>query len=511
MPIIGVNECGKTTILHALFAFDFYNDKFNDGRHLKDVSNLYKTKPEIPIVSAQIEIDFDEFLKILKKISRSRNLGVGLEKPINSYKRLRNLFPSFITITRDIISGSYKIEENNFSKKKLNEVICEKILMELPYILYFDDFRDTMDDKIEIIGDEEEATGWLAIINTLFEKTDNEYSVFNLTEMEERQRKGVLAKVNRKLNSTLTKEWQNFRLDDIDALKIEIEFTIQGDESDEKRYYIKFDVIEVDSNGDEHFFFVKDRSKGFFWFFNFVMKLEFNPKVIGSSDVNAIYLLDEPGSYLHSSAQSKLNSIRIADKDGRGNITLDSIHSHKGEITERRSAYQPLFDALQIKPLKFEFVNDSVIIVEGIVDFFLLEMFKGNRSLTILSSVGANSIKYYISLMIAWRMQYCALWDNDSAGRSARDDATRHFGLEEAKNRFILLPMSGKRTKRIFQNLIMSSDLVMIREILNIPRNTSFDKTISSMFYSDEKTGILQKISAQTRSNFTELFDLLPI
>ena len=44
MPIVGVNESGKTTVLHALFAFDHFNDEMNDdGRHLRDTANLYRT------------------------------------------------------------------------------------------------------------------------------------------------------------------------------------------------------------------------------------------------------------------------------------------------------------------------------------------------------------------------------------------------------------------------------------------------------------------------------------
>ena len=35
------------------------------------------------------------------------------------------------------------------------------------------------------------------------------------------------------------------------------------------------------------------------------MKLEFNPKINGESK-NTVYLLDEPGSYLHYTAQEKL-------------------------------------------------------------------------------------------------------------------------------------------------------------------------------------------------------------
>jgi len=31
IPIIGINECGKTTILKAIFTFDHNNDEFNDN------------------------------------------------------------------------------------------------------------------------------------------------------------------------------------------------------------------------------------------------------------------------------------------------------------------------------------------------------------------------------------------------------------------------------------------------------------------------------------------------
>ena len=53
-PIIGINECGKTTILSALFAFDSFNDGLNEGRHLKDTHNLYRTDKTSPKISAEI-------------------------------------------------------------------------------------------------------------------------------------------------------------------------------------------------------------------------------------------------------------------------------------------------------------------------------------------------------------------------------------------------------------------------------------------------------------------------
>src|SRR5689334_9293606 len=71
LPIIGVNESGKTTILHAVFAFDHFNDELNVGRHLQDIANLYEVSPHNPQVSAYVQITWEEFLKVLKKVGRA--------------------------------------------------------------------------------------------------------------------------------------------------------------------------------------------------------------------------------------------------------------------------------------------------------------------------------------------------------------------------------------------------------------------------------------------------------
>lgn len=535
IPIIGINECGKTTILQALFAFDHNNDALNDGRQIQDVANLYSLAPKLPKISARVELTFDELLEVITEVvNAQQDTGRNL---LRSYRKQRSQFPGYIVITRDFETKSYIIDEPLLPYVTLNQAIAEEVIRRLPYILYFDDFRDSVADKVEIIKSHSNA-GWLAIFETLFEKTDPSFSVFDLPKKEERQRKTVLAKVNRKLNATLTREWQNFRLDDADALQIAIEYYEQVDAQNLKRSYLKLDVIEKDVNGDDHYFFVMDRSKGFYWFFNFVMKLEFNPKVVEDSDVDAIYLLDEPGSYLHATAQSKLavklrnlsqknkvvycthshhlldpevipiNTIRIAEKDGNGRVRLIPIHEHKGVITERRSAYQPLLDALQIRPLALEIGQQPVVIVEGIVDYYLLEMFRAERKLTILPSVGADSVKYHISLMIAWRIKYAALWDSDSAGRDAHADATSYFGEREASAHFFLLPPRSQRARNtIIQNLVDATDLASVRTKLALPTNANFDKTIAGWFYSRERDNITGDLKGNTRNNFDQLLD----
>ena len=542
MPIIGVNECGKTTILQAIFSFDYFNDSFNKTiRHLEDVHNLYTTESKTPKISAVIEITDDEIKETLKQLKEKDS---ALDSKVRSYTRLLKDFSGVVLISRDLKEKQYNIDYEKFIDGEFNNTLAEAIIKKLPYILFFDDFRDNIEEKIEIKSSNNEMSGWLAIVDRLFRTADENFNILELPNKEGRARKTTLAKVNKILNDTLTKEWQNFRLDDKDALKIKVDYEKESETTTAgqtvERHFVKFDVIEKDQDNNEYFFFVRDRSKGFFWFFNFVMKLEFNPKVVNNTD-GAIYLLDEPGSYLHASAQAKLckklkllsetnkvlycthshylldpevvpiNTVKVASKNPDNfKIELYSIHEYKDDTKSKRSAFQPITDALQIKPLILDLNFKNILITEGIYDYYAFEMFKGKREINVLPSTNAESVKYFISLMIAWQIDYKALWDNDDEGRTEKDLAENFFGKIEADNNFYLFPHKTSRTKKtILQNLFVGNDFIMIKNELGLNKNSSFEKTILSLFYSSYKTKILKKISKETKDNFKKVFDLL--
>jgi predicted ATP-dependent endonuclease of OLD family len=530
IPIIGVNECGKTTILQAIFAFDYTNDSFNDTvRHLEDIKNRYKSSPADPKISAEISITKDEMNGILNDLAGKEEMW---KSETNSYKRKIGInYNGLIKITRNLVNKKYSIEPDSknvdFSHKLSTEII--KVL---PYTLFFDDFRDSIASKIEIKPNKDgELDGWLAIIDRLFVKTDADYNILELPEKEERDRKGIISNVNRKLENVLTAEWKNFRLEDKqEALKVQLDYekeTVAG--TNEIRHYIKFDVVEKDKNGQEYYFYLQDRSKGFYWFFNFVMKLEFNPKVIDSKDENTIYLLDEPGSYLHAHAQTKLsnklkslssknkiiycthshyllnpevipiNSIRVAHKDPNTlYVALKTIYEFEGSIKDKKSAFQPVIDALQVKPMGLELSSKNAVIVEGIYDYYCFEMFKGKSSLSFIPGSNADSIKYLISLMIFSDTNYRVLFDGDDEGKRCYNEAIKYFGEQEGK-KFKTLA-DGK----ILQNLFKGEDLVLIRNKLEIDNNSSFEKTMVTLFYSDKRANIL-KLVKETKGRFTEI------
>jgi hypothetical protein len=294
-PIVGVNESGKTTILHAICAFDYYNDALNnDGRHLKDTTNLYRTSSPPAVIEAVIEMSKSDISEALSACERSHP---ALKADLGTLKKRRAL-PTTVSIRRDLKTRTYSWDSDRFGTRDVQNALARTVIGRLPYILFFDDFRDKVDEQIEILrGENGDTEGWLSIIEELFRQTDESFSPFALPELEERLRKTVLAKVQRRLNDTLTREWQTFRLDDRDALKISIDYyceqtfltapsqiegpaqtkpqpaanpTIQPLQATVKRVirnYIRLNVVETDSAGDDHFFFISDRSKGFYWFF----------------------------------------------------------------------------------------------------------------------------------------------------------------------------------------------------------------------------------------------------
>lgn len=304
-----------------------------------------------------------------------------------------------------------------------------------------------------------------------------------------------------------------------------------------EKYYLKFDIIERDINGVEHFFYIKNRSKGFFWFFNFVMKLEFNPDKAGDLD-NAIYLLDEPGSYLHPYAQTKLckkikeiseqntvifsthshyllnpeiiplNKIHIVNKNEEGGVELQNFYHYKNKKnTNIETAFQTINDALHIKPFDIDINNKNILIVEGIYDYYSFSLFKPNEYIGILPGRGADTLINFISLMIAFEVNFKVIWDNDEVGLRNYSNAKSFFGNEIAERHFNLLP-SVNNKKRILQDLFNSSDLHLIKTELNLDNDVSFERKISSLYFSDKRQEILNKISEITIGNFREVFNL---
>ncbi len=127
-PIIGVNESSKTTILQAILAFDCHNDRLNDnGRHLKDIENLFATAPETPTISAEVDITYDEFTAFLGYVQEDTTVDEAVRAQSSKYRmspRKRASFPGRLLISRNLHTNKYDLHSTLFPNRELNHEVA---------------------------------------------------------------------------------------------------------------------------------------------------------------------------------------------------------------------------------------------------------------------------------------------------------------------------------------------------------------------------------------------------
>ncbi len=263
------------------------------------------------------------------------------------------------------------------------------------------------------------------------------------------------------------------------------------------------------------------------------MKLVFNPKVTGGSSDRTIYLLDEPGSYLHQSAQTELcsklveisknhgsviycthshkllnpdliplNSIYIVEKDSKKKIKATPLPKIQTKV-ENTYAFQPVLEALQTPAFESSIRNEKVIAVEGIYDKYAIQlMTKLDDSTYILPGTNADSIFKNIQYLNAFNKTYIAIWDNDEEGQTVYKKAIKFFGEIESE-KFDLLPKNGSKKRRM-EEMFLKKDIDLLRTKLGLNSDATYESIISSLFYSNkrERQKIVSSISKETKSNF---------
>lgn len=306
--IIGENECGKSTILQGIYAFDYSNDAMTQGVHLKDVGNLYnigdnntaKIKALISIKDAKLQVN-----EIIKKFNA------------NAEKVDFDL----LTITRTINGKScYIIQELQHETEEVQNLISKEIIDHLPKIIYFDDFIDPLPDKINLQN--EQLRTWINAVDLLIQSinTNGILTIQSLLDSgsSDNSVKSICASMSQRLNAAIAERWEVTKLEKSELnFRIEIEFNRNCST-------LEFKLVERVNNQDRYFD-IRQRSKGFYWFFNFVMRTEFNPKGSFGNKKGAIFLFDEPGAYLHVSMQNNLcKKLKLLSEE---NVVIYCTHS----------------------------------------------------------------------------------------------------------------------------------------------------------------------------------------
>jgi len=515
-PIIGINESGKTSVLKAILAFDKTRDKLNDGEHL-EYQNKYSTNDtKNSSVTAKIELTDDDIKELIKEL----NLKTDGDdyKYLSDVKRSNDIF----ILKRNLETKSYEYKNDNVSQKII-EKIQKFLVSNLPFILYFDDFTDrvpteikfpptyTDDGKITVRKNRE----WHEIIEEIFKRADTDGIENNplkdYMSIQDKDRKSdILSDVQDTLNTEIIEEWKRIKktgrsfADDSENLEV----VITHDDNT-----FSFKVKDKAYKGKKRTFAISERSKGFQWFFNYMVKLKFNPNYKKSLE-NSIFLLDEPGSYLHSSAQVellkelervsknntiiycthsqyllipdviKLGSIKIAEKND-SQVKLVTYGGYKSQ--KDLGALSPVYQALHLN-----FAIDhlgKIVITEGVTDYYLFEMIKKqtdkiDNNIKFLPGYGAKQLSSMISLAISFSTDFLIFLDNDKEGKEGLKKYKKEFG-EPIKDK--IFTYGNNEEKFVLEDYLQEKDTSRLLELTN---TDDVKRALSFLYYDyNEKQG----------------------
>ncbi|GAB3911954.1 AAA family ATPase [Mucilaginibacter boryungensis] len=620
--LVGMNESGKTSVLEALAKSNYFVDdkkfKFTPTHDYprKEKKSLDKSGDDPKAITATYSISED----ILKAISADVGDGIFTQKSLiinykfsnsrtynniscDSKKFIENKTSSLgissktlndklylVKNTKNLeaLIAEYKDEnltkgiatlkkyfENkwNWAQDPIGEYISRVHLSKnLPKFLYYDEYYALPSRiSIENLQNDELDDEELKTAKALFDLADiNVNELINSDNYEDF--KAELEATQATITNELFKYWgSNNNLEiifDIDKREQEVERTTRnayGQTETIKDVKVVEHILDirVKNRRSGVSLPLKNRSKGFNWFFSFLVWFK---KIQEDNSNNYILLLDEPGLNLHASAQNNLlRFLKDLSENYQIIYTTHSpfmIESHNLEKvrtvleTEKGSIISnsiqekdpntlfPLQAALGYDIAQNLFISKHNLLVEGASDLLYLQVMSSllqslgrtglNEKITIVPTGGLDKVSTFISLLRGSDLSIVCLLDTfkDAKGKSKLDDLVEHRIINKKKIRFFdefledytsadIEDLFEKNDYLKFYNEAFSSAitidqlndkikpiLVQISKFLNIttfnhyrPANKLASKGVDEKFFSSVTLKNFEKV-------FTEINDL---
>lgn len=511
--IVGMNEAGKTSFLTAIaktnyftadpdFVFDTTQDyprnELIDFEQSEEDCDIIKCKYEISDdLLKEIEEEFGKGVFTTKEFTYTchyksesstfsgitANQKVFLEFKISKYilsdvtkeviKKMASLkdIASIVAIEGDDDLVVFKTEikkiiddgYNSDSWTNLLESYIAKnwIKTKMPKFWYFDDYYP-LAGKINInkLINEPPSSEKDKTSKALFELARiKPEEILNATEQEYEKYIALLEASSNKITNEIFKYWSTNK-------NLDIEFKIQNI-NNPQGHPEKILDIRVKNQRHKITLPLDRRSKGFNWFFSFIIWFS---KIQADKNSDYILLLDEPGLNLHASAQSDL--LRFFDELSKKYQIIYTTHSPFMVETEHLDRVRTCFDteegtiisdSIQEKdpntlfPLQAAlgydiaqnlFVSKNNLLVEGPADLIYLTLISSileaekrtflKDNITIVPVGGLDKVSTFISLLRGSKLNVACLLDTftDQKGKQKVADLVMHKIIKEKNIRF---------------------------------------------------------------------------
>lgn len=570
--IIGVNESGKSNILEAIGKLDFLNKL---GNYYNGIKNLSVPEQEVEIL-IQLDMKENEMERLGVVDDSERTLltfKVGQATTISgtlSYAISNNDIIKIAVDFWDNNSASDFYYITNENRKSYSDAIyfiknCSSEIIPLNQLdILFKNFKKDIDSK-----------ECVACINGLKEELKKIYSMFPVIMYK--QWDGIVPvmavygnieaiKDLTDKNSSLYKLTYaaGIEIDDMkqafeigegnvrNTLRRKIEKLIRKNVCEEfKRFYKKSD-LELEIKFEANKLYVRvitgdmvmsigERSNGLRWYLGLFIEL----MAIDYKNRDVLYLLDEPGVFLHVNAQKELLKlfdelcenngqliytthlpymldteniycIRRVEKDDDGQSHIfNRVYAGGLELPSRQETLTPLIQAMGCDmKYSIDISSRKNIITEGITDRMYLEA--GIKELGILEEIniipsnGVAAIPNIVSILIGWGCNYKILLDYDSEGFTQYKRLIKSFG-EEIKDRIVFV-VDGHIPEDVNDRTIETKTIEsVLTEIDSNKLNTPYDgsektKTIAAMEFRSKVISGEIEMDELTKNGFKRLF-----
>jgi len=509
--LVGMNESGKTSILEAIAKANYFTDdksfQFNSSHDYprKEKKKMVKSGATPQAVTLELELGNELLSEIAEDLGEgvftsqtiSRTIDYNNKGRWSGLNTDRNIFIKNQTKVRGIssvalneklqgvesledlerVKSGYKDEAlrngiadlERFYQNKwcwandpLGEYVARKYLRpNLPKFLYYDEFY-SLPSRISIEGLQKETLEdeELKTAKALFELAEiNISDLVNSDDFEDftAELEATEATISEELFnfwSTNTNLEISFKIDKRDAM----------DEHGNRRIVEHILDIRVRNNRAKVTLPLRNRSKGFNWFFSFLVWFK---KIQEDKNSNYVLLLDEPGLNLHASAQadllrfiehlsgeyqilytthspfmvdpSQLHKVRTVVETREGAVVSDSIDER-----DPKTLF-PLQAALGYDLAQNLFISKHNLLVEGVSDLVYLQIMSGilqaaereslDGSITIVPVGGMEKVSTFVSLLRGSQLDIACLLDSsiDTRSKAKLDNVVREKLIEQKK------------------------------------------------------------------------------
>lgn len=577
LTLVGLNESGKTTILEGMHLCY----KLIKGEKLKP-KDYNSIRPKgigftgsIKIVTRLVfeKTDHVKIKAYAKKRGRTTKLSLPdeFEYTYSFNYKLHKYIDTKTTADFQASSTNAKGGLYSSNRELWQELVVFVKSDLVPDILYYEDFVFEIPDKIpysffneedvdEIIEDEFDE--WRLVLDDILKTIDPEFHSFqedivNIWQEDNDTARQRINAMEKRLDRVITIAWQ------------ELFNTIETKTSSKRLNFKEIKVICVPvKSGIEISFKVKsdsgkefsinERSKGFKWFFSFLIFTEFRKNRTN----NILFLLDEPASNLHSSAQVKiLDAIsQLSDKS----MVVYSTHSHhlinpvwlkgayvveneaittddlEGALTDTEAKigakkyynfvsdskdisksifFQPILDRLEYKPSQLE-LKPHITICEGKFDWYTFRyfaeiIFKDEFEFNFYPGMGKDDLGDIIRLYLSWGCQFTVVIDGDKPSQVAKQNYEKEF--PKILNNKIFTYNEILSLECATEELFEESDKKLICDTAFGIGTYDMNKDRKKEFKSKFNYSIIQllvdkkelEISEETKLNFNTIFEFI--